>query len=266
MAFLFVTFLDVKAAVALRTLALLTAATLTLAACSSASPESPPGSSDAPDAATAPPAEPSVTEPAAPEPAEPVGALPTTCADVPTLPDATVDGKVLGTCVVDAMTTAGTGRMVVDDGSFTNTVDFRFDPKYSAYVTGGPEGDMGMILREDTGWLLQEGVWKQEGNGDPLVDAVVGLGRGFSDPLMIKNYLGLCGTWSTEGSEGGQTRYDCEKPFEFIGVTLSDVWFTVDESFLGVESVATGSMGGISATTTQTFSNWGAPVEIPEPS
>lgn len=258
--------MDVKATVALRALALLTAATLTLAACSSASPETPSGSSDARAATTAPPAEPSAPEPAAPEPAAPVSALPTTCADVPTIPDATVDGKALGGCVVDAMTAAGTGRMVVDDGTITNTVDFRFDPKYSAHVTGGPDGDMGIILREDTGWLLQEGVWKQEGNGDPLVDAVVGLGRGFSDPLMIKTYLGLCDTWSTEGSEGGQTRYDCTTSFEFIGVTLSDVWFTVDENFLGVESVATGSIGGISATTTQTFSNWGAPVEIPEPS
>ena len=163
------------------------------------------------------------------------------------------------------MTAAGTGQMVVEDGTSTSTVVFRFDPKYSAYVTGGVDGGLGLILEEKTGWFLQAGTWVQEGSGDQLVDAAIGLARVFSDPLMIKTYLGTCGTWSTKGSDGGQTRYDCTDTFTFAGSSMSDVWFTVDEDFLGVESVATASMAGMSATTTQTFSRWGEPVEIPDP-
>ena len=234
-----------------------------LAACSSDDPAAPApatSSSSGPAPTTSDPAEPAPTE-TAPAPAQ----TPDSCADISTAPGADVAGKALGTCVVDAMTAASTGQMVVEDGTSTSTVVFRFDPKYSAYVTGGVDGGLGLILEETTGWFLQGGTWVQEGSGDQLVDAAIGLARVFSDPLMIKTYLGTCGTWSTKGSDGGQTRYDCTDTFTFAGSSMSDVWFTVDEDFLGVESVATASMAGMSATTTQTFSRWGEPVEIPDP-
>ena len=247
-------------------LALTAALATSLAACSSDDPAAPApapatsSSSGAAPAKTSEPAEPAPTE-TAPAPAQ----TPDSCADISTAAGAKVPGTALGTCVVDAMTAVGTGQMVVEDGTSTSTVVFRFDPKYSAYVTGGVDGGLGLILEEETGWFLQNGTWVQEGSGDQLVDAAIGLARVFSDPLMIKTYLGTCDTWSTKGSDGAQTRYDCTDTFTFAGSSMSDVWFTVDEAFLGVESVATASMAGMSATTTQTFSRWGEPVEIPDP-
>ena len=232
-----------------------------LAACSSDDPAaSAPATSSSSGTAPA-----KTSEPAEPTPTETSAQTPDSCADVSTAAGADVPGTALGTCVVDAMTAAGTGQMVVEDGTSTSTVVFRFDPKYSAYVTGGVDGGLGLILEEKTGWFLQDGTWVQEGSGDQLVDAAIGLARVFSDPLMIKTYLGTCDTWSTKGSDGAQTRYDCTDTFTFAGSSMSDVWFTVDEDFLGVESVATASMAGMSATTTQTFSRWGEPVEIPDP-
>jgi len=258
----FVTFWGVKPN-PLTSLVLTAALATSLAACASDTPEP---AAAAPT--TAVPSEPSETPEPAPtttEPAEPAAQTPASCRDVSTERDAEVSGKALGACVVDAMTAVGTGAMVVEDGTSSSNVVFRFDPKYSAYVTGGVEGEIGLILEEDTGWFRQGQEWVQEGTGDAVADAAIGLGRVFSDPLMIKTYLGTCDTWTTKGLRTGETRYDCTGTFEFAGATMSDVWFTVDEAFLGVESAATASMAGMSTTTTQTFYRWGEPVDIPDP-
>ncbi|PFG36966.1 hypothetical protein ATL41_1709 [Flavimobilis soli] len=260
----FVTFWGVKLN-PVSSLVLTAALVASLAACSSDTPE--PAAAATTSSAATPSDATGTTEPAptTTEPAEPAVQVPESCADVSTQKDATVSGKALGTCIVDAMTAVGTGSMVVEDGTSSSNVAFRFDPKYSAYVTGGAEGELGVILEEKTGWLRQGAEWVEEGSGDQLVDATIGLVRVFSDPLAIKTYLATCDTWTTDGLRTGEARYDCTDTFEFAGATMSDVWFTVDEDFLGVESVATASMGGESVTTTQTFYRWGEPVDIPDP-
>src|SRR5690606_15013790 len=50
-----------------------------------------------------------------------------------------------------------------------------------------------------------------------------------------------------------------------LGVTLSDVELWLGEDHLGIYFVGTGQLGGVSATSSNTFTQWGGPVALRVP-
>ena len=252
---------------------------LLLAGCSaddggdgSTPPTAPPTSADA---GPEPSAEPSTTAGPDDEASAEVtedGDTPAACTGVTTDPRALTAGDALGECIVTAMVAAGSGKMTVsaDDGTPPTEVAFRYDPELSL-VTTGP--DFSFVVVDDTAWMNVGGQWHREGDGSPMGELVSdGLGalRAFSDPRASAAVIGACPEWESSGlithaDAGNAIAYECTAPFEAIGVTMSDYRIVVRPDFLGIESVGTGTFMGFTTTTTQTFRDWGEPVEIPRP-
>lgn len=205
--------------------------------------------------------------------ADPAAAdAPAACTGVATDPRELTPGDALGECIVTAMLAAGSGKMTVaaDDGVPPTEVEFRYDPELSL-VSHGP--DMSFVVVDDTAWLNAGGQWHREGDGSTTGDLLTdGLGalRAFSDPRASAAVIGACPEWESSGlithaEAGNAIAYECTAPFEAIGVTMSEYRIVVDPGFLGIESVGTGDFMGFTTTTTQTFREWGEPVEIPRP-
>lgn len=252
---------------------------LLLAGCSGGTadaPADPPTASapvDAsPEPTTTPEPEASAATTDAVDAADPAADAPAACTGVATDPRELTPGDVLGECIVTAMVAAGSGKMTVaaDDGEPPTEVDFRYDPELSL-VSRGP--DMSFVVVDDTAWLNVGGQWHREGDGSTMGDLLTdGLGalRAFSDPRASAAVIGACPEWESSGlithaDAGNAIAYKCTAPFEAIGVTMSEYRIVVDPGFLGIESVGTGDFMGFTTTTTQTFRDWGEPVEIPRP-
>ncbi|QOR69415.1 hypothetical protein IM660_11985 [Ruania alkalisoli] len=190
-----------------------------------------------------------------------------------------VPGAVVGDCVAAAMVAAGTGVQRVDSSDGTSSVvQFRWDPDYAMSI----DGDQQVVIEGDTGWVQVPGSgWIQAdpGSSDPQVvmaTSIVQLVRAFSDPRMLAEGFGQAESWTIVEEtdvpvedavadtawllqpEGGIL------PLGDITVTDVELWLRSD--YLGVYTVGTGSYAGVSVTTSNTFLEWGEPVEIPDPS
>lgn len=245
-------------------------ATLTLAACGSGVGG---GSTPAPDenaTMTSEPApEPSETQ----EPSDAV-ALPE-CEGFLFESGAEIAGQVLADCMAAAMFAAGSGSQIVSssDGT-TSHVDFEWTPQFSMYS----QGDASLVVKGDDGWVQMDGRWVRgdQGSSDPeeaLAGGVVELARFFGDPRVMTS------AWTQTAWELVDQRavpatgavsetawlLEPQGTFEMLGVTVSEAQLWLGTDYLGVYYVGTGTFGGISATTSNTFTQWSDPVEIADP-
>ncbi len=193
------------------------------------------------------------------------------CTGVPTGPREVAAGDALGECIVTAMVAAGSGKMTVvaDDGEPPTEVEFEYTPEL-AIVNRAPA--LTFVVVDDTAWMNIEGQWHREGDGamGDLLSEGLGALRAFSDPRASAAVIGACPEWEASGlithaDAGNAIAYECTAPFDAMGVTMSSYRIVVDPDFLGIETVATGTFMGFTTTTTQTFHDWGEPVDIPRP-
>ncbi|WP_166847997.1 hypothetical protein [Isoptericola sp. BMS4] len=189
-----------------------------------------------------------------------------------------VDGQTLGDCVAAAMVLAGSGTQRVDSSDGTSSlVDFRWDPDYSMSI----DGDQQVVVRGETGWVRMPGTgWIQADpdSSDPQVvmaTGVVDLVRAFSDPRTLAAGLAAADTWTVveetdvpaDGAvESLAWRLEPEGGSIPLGdATVEDYEMWLRPDYLGVYAVGTGSYGGVSVTTSNTFLQWGGSVDIPDP-
>lgn len=254
----------------LRTLVsvLAVALVIPLASCSSAPADTPHTSHDAAadsaatPAASAAPATPSIEE----------------CEEVELRAGTSVPGQVLGDCVAAAMIEAGSGVHRVDSSDGTSSVvNFRWDPDFAMSVDGGAQqvvivGETGWVLMPETGWVQAD-----PGSEDPIVvmaTSIVKLVRVFSDPRVLAASFATSPTWTVVGEEplpvddaDARTAWlvTPDAAMTILGVSLSDVQLWLRPDHLGAYFIGTGTIGGTSVTTSNTFLHWGAPVEITVP-
>lgn len=210
----------------------------------------------------------------------PPAPVPNSCTDIVFEEDATLSGAELGTCMGDAMEQAGSGssrdESLIDGLVETQFVDFQWDPTYSMSVTGGEVGDL--VITEDTGWMRMPGEdWIQADPNDPdktLVTSVVKVVRKAADPRAYRAYMGLSPTWTvvekqavpSEGAFHAKAwLLTPDVPINLWGVTVNDYQMWIGDDFLGSYATGTGTAGGISVKSSQTFLQWGLPVNIPKP-
>lgn len=189
-----------------------------------------------------------------------------------------VDGSVLGDCIVEAMLAQQTGTHIVkDESGIRTTVDFKWDPHFSLAVDNE---EFAVILKEDTGWMKTlDGRWIQENpNTDHpevmMANTIIQGYRVFADPRFIAELLGMVNTWTVVGEE---TVPDAEAftdtAWKLISddvidmeiSVVSDFEFWITSDYLGVYFVATGTAGDISVRSSNTFTQWGGDVDIPDP-
>lgn len=189
-----------------------------------------------------------------------------------------IEGTRLADCMVEAILNAGTGtqRVNVSTGE-QSIVQFQWNPDYSMHVESEQQS---VVIQGDKGWMKQPGVgWVEEDDqsSDPdvvLATNIIKLTRVFAHPMMIRDYLAMSPTWIVVGEESvpdDEAFVDVawhlvpEGPVEMGGVTLTDVGLWITNNYLGAYYVTTGTFGGFTTTTSNTFIQWGKPVDIPKP-
>ncbi|WP_420114960.1 hypothetical protein [Pseudactinotalea sp.] len=189
--------------------------------------------------------------------------------------DQEIDGMVLGDCMAAAMLAAGSGAHVVENSTGTSYAQYEWTPDFSMHV----QGEVEVVLRGDDGWMRTEtGGWVRGdvNSADPeemMAGTMVELVRAFGDPRAIASVLAQT-SWLMNGQESvpddealADTAWLLEPTgtIEMFGVTATDVQLWLGADYLGVYFVATASAMGVSDTTSNTFTQWGQPVEIPDP-
>ncbi|WP_036689489.1 hypothetical protein [Paucisalibacillus globulus] len=189
-----------------------------------------------------------------------------------------IDGRVLADCVIEAMLVQQTGTHIVkDESGITTTVDFKWDPHFSLATHND---EFSVVLKEDTGWMKTlDGRWIQE---DPnsthpetiTANAVINGYRVFADPRFIGEFLAMVNTWTVAGEEpvpdadsfaDKAWKLTTDDVIDMEISVVSDLEFWITSDYLGAYFVATGTMGNVSARTSNTFTQWGGEVDIPEP-
>lgn len=235
-----------------------------LAGCTSEAPAENGGSTTSPTTA------PVETVPPPPSVAE--------CEDVPLKAEESIDGQMLGDCVAAAMVAAGTGVQRVDSSDGTSSiVQFGWTPDYAMSVDAGEQQ---VVIKGDTGWVMMPGTgWIQSdpASEDPQVVMATGLvelTRVFSDPRVLAAGFATSPTWTVVGEEplpvddaDATTAWlvTPDSAMTILGVSLSDVQLWLRPDHLGAHFVGTGTVAGISTTTSNTFLEWGGELDLPNP-
>jgi hypothetical protein len=189
---------------------------------------------------------------------------------------AVIPGEQLGECMAAAMLAAGSGTHRVDSSDGTSsTVQFEWTPQFSMSA----DGDLPLVVRGDDGWaMLPETGWVRadEGSTDPqvmLATAAVKLTRVFGDPrtlgaAMAQTDWRVIGETSVPVADAvADVAWQLEPAgaFLMLGIAITDYQLWLGSDYLGAYAVGTAAVGDISATTSNTFLQWGEPVEIPDP-
>ncbi|SFS00447.1 hypothetical protein SAMN04487783_0454 [Agrococcus baldri] len=216
----------------------------------------------------------SATEPAAS--ADTAAAAVPECDGIPFESGAVIPGEQLGECMAAAMLAAGSGTHRVDSSDGTSsTVQFEWTPQFSMSA----DGDLPMVVRGENGWaMLPESGWVQadEGSTDPqvvLATAAVNLTRVFGDPRTLGAAMAQS-DWrvvdetsvpATDAVADVAWQLEPAGAFSMLGIAITDYQLWLGNDYLGAYAVGTAAVGDISATTSNTFLQWGEPVEIPDP-
>lgn len=231
-----------------------------------------------PDQASDQPTVPQTTEPAddeATDPQDEPGAVVVpACEGILLESGAVIDGDDLTACMAPAMVAAGSGSQVVENSSGVTHVDFMWDPGLSMSATGA----VNFVVEGHEGWVEMDGEWVRgnQDSSDPqeviaggIIEAVGALGN---PSAMVGMFAQT--DWDVVEEAGVPAQNAVSdiawlltprQPFSMVGVQVSDVELWIGADFLGVYFVGTGSVGGVSETTSNTFTQWGEPVEIPDP-
>ncbi|WP_194410286.1 hypothetical protein [Microbacterium cremeum] len=200
------------------------------------------------------------------------------CDEVPLEQGESIDGVALGDCMAAAMVAAQTGRHRVDSSDGTSSVvEFSWTPDFAMSVD---DGEQEVVIKGDTGWVrLPDAGWIQAdaSSTDPAVvmaTGIVELTRVFSDPRVLSAGIASSPTWTVVGEEplpvddaaaNAAWLLTPDTPTTVLGVSLSDVQLWLRPDHLGAYFVGTGSMAGISVTTSNTFLEWGGEIDISVP-
>lgn len=192
--------------------------------------------------------------------------------------DAIIDGNQLAPCMMDAMleVKTGTHKVTSDDGSNT-IVDFQFTPDFSL---SAENAETIIIVKDNDGWMkMPSGKWFSESDVSDDPDALIAsntikLTRVFAHPNTITQFLALTPNWKVvEESKVPAEDAFVENAWKLIpnepvvkeGMEFNDVELWITDDYLGAYYTSTTKIMGMSATSSDTFMQWGEPVTIVNP-
>ncbi|QTX03717.1 hypothetical protein [Agromyces archimandritae] len=205
---------------------------------------------------------------------------PEACAALDFAPGSAIAGTSLADCLMAAMSAAGTGAQRVDtdvDGLGATSASFRWQPAFGMLVQ---RAGVEMVIDDQRGWLYDGARWVA---ADPNSDdealataAMIGQSlRPFADPRNLGQSLAMVETWTVLAEDevpaadaARTTAWHLEPaaPIPLEDVVLTDVALWIGADGLPAYYTATEGYEGQTATTSNTFLQWGGPVDIPTPS
>ncbi|MYU20883.1 hypothetical protein [Streptomyces sp. SID8352] len=210
-------------------------------------------------------------------PSKPAWEAPASCTALSLRPGATLAGGPLGTCVSEALSSHGSGKMRITADTFGD-VEFTYDPEYNFQgELTSPEGPVKMVFLDGTMWIDQgDGPVKGDRDSDDPQEQLVGvtgeLYRVFSDVKYTAEMVRSQPVWKVDDAKDsielpdGKTaqayRITSDGAFTWNGFPVQDfvLWFAEDWTPVGDQ--ATVEVAGTRATHTQHFYDLGEPVEI----
>ncbi|MFF2007649.1 hypothetical protein ACFVWY_01055 [Streptomyces sp. NPDC058195] len=251
------------------------AGSILLTGCSSDGADTKELPSSSPDAAT------DAASPAAQDDSASAYTTPATCEALTLKAGATIPGKGLAACVVDAMEAYGTGTEYVLSNDQSGTARFRFgdDPAMAGENDGTGGKKTSYVFLGDEEWIKNDGSWvKGDPEGDSkavMVASIAKLYRALADPKVTADVIGSSPTWKVEpekdvialenGENANALRIVSAEPFQWNGAKMSEyiLWMKDDATPVGAQGTST--VGGVQSTTSQHFYDLGKPVTIEPP-
>lgn len=199
------------------------------------------------------------------------------CENITFKQDVSINGNALSLCMMDTMLAVKTGSHFVQSSASSSNVDFKFEPQFSMYVESD---DLSVIIHDNTGWFQQQdGNWIEEDETSSDIEVVLAtnvikMTRAFSHPYTMTQYLAAVSEWKVvDFAQVPDSKAHVEKAWQLVpmgdvnfeGITLTDVELWITDEYLGAYYIATSTIAGMSETTSNTFTQWGGPVTIPEP-
>ncbi|MCT6925159.1 hypothetical protein [Metasolibacillus sp.] len=188
-----------------------------------------------------------------------------------------IEGKQLAACMADAMIAAGSGSHKIISSTGTTKVDFQWNPDFSMHVESEHST---VIVDGDTGWMNIPGRgWVEETDNpndtdEVIASNVVQLTRALGHPIAIAENFAQSPTWHVI-AQGPVPDADAfvdtawhlapEGPINLGDAILTDVQLWVTQNYLGAYYISTATISGLTDTTSNTFLQWGEPVDIPSP-
>ncbi|WP_040167579.1 hypothetical protein [Microbacterium gorillae] len=206
--------------------------------------------------------------------------VPAQCASLDLAPGAHFAGATLGECVAVALSSYGSGRMMLDD-DLSGTVDFTYAPDYAFQGTvTGPSGEARVVyvggkMWMDTGSGFVEGDPESSDPQVRMVGAVAALYAHFSDVRQTADFVRAQPGWSVAAERkpitlpGGTTvdAYEIvsDGAFTWNEVPVDEMVLRYGEDWVPVGVQATVSAFGSTVTQSQTFFDLGVPITITAP-
>ncbi|GAB2696538.1 hypothetical protein GCM10027194_33260 [Thalassiella azotivora] len=185
-------------------------------------------------------------------------------------PEDPVPGDLFARCTVQATATAGFAQYHVDNEDDSASGPLRMGEQLDMHLTS--DTGIEIVALGDRGWLNPGTGWvAAEGSGDQamMAQVVVSLYRALTAPAFQQDFLASSPEWvradhlgAPAGAEGA-VAYRGTPSLGDVALDPYVVW--VRDDHLPVRVEATGSWGGYSGSTVQTFSDWGEPVTIEPP-
>lgn len=185
-----------------------------------------------------------------------------------------IAGEDLAACMSAAMLAAGSGAHRVENSTGVTDVEFAWTPEFSMSA----QGELAFVIRGEDGWVDVGNGWVRGdmSSSDPeimMAGTLVETVRQVGDPRVMTALLAQTPWTIVESGTVPATDAVADTAWllqptgsiSLMGVAVSDpqLWFGTD--YLGVYFVATASVMGVTETTSNTFLQWGEPVEIPNP-
>lgn len=182
-----------------------------------------------------------------------------------------VPGDLFARCTVQATAAAGFAQYHVDNEDDSASGPLRMGEQLDLHLTS--DSGIQILAVGDQGWLNPGTGWvqAQEGGHGPgmMAHVVVSLYRGLTAPSFQEAFLASSPQWvraeelGTPAGAEGAVAYRGTPASGDVALDPYVVWVRADH--LPVRIEATGSWGGFSGSTVQTFTDWGEPVTIQPP-
>ncbi|MBP1324984.1 hypothetical protein JOF28_000216 [Leucobacter exalbidus] len=203
--------------------------------------------------------------------------VPASCAALDLQPGATLDGAALGTCVSEALSSYGSGKMRVTADS-SGDVEFTYNPTYEFQGTlEGSDGAVKISYVDGVIWIDQgtgpvKGDLESENLEEQLAGAAGELYRIYSDLEQTKQMIQAQPSWTVEEGQdlielpSGEIvesfRITSDEAFSWHEMPFSEFILWFGEDWVPVGDQASIDIQGMQSTHTQHFYDLGVPVTI----
>lgn len=224
---------------------------------------------------------PSASAPAPdPEPVSGGWTAPAACTSIAIAPGATLTGAALGACVEEALSSFGSGRMLLTGDQLAGTIAFTYSPRFSfAGELESGDGPVELTFVDETMWVdYGDGPIRGDATSAVTDEQMAGIAgelyRVFSDPAFAGDLIASSPSWTVDTAPARHTlptgevdayRIVSAAPFAWYDIPVQEYVLWVAPDWTPVAAQSTSDVLSARATVTQDFYDLGEPITVTAP-